>query len=157
VTAALRSAGFGYRDAYVTRTASLVCEMAKEAGYGDIVEAWLENISKLTETEAREVLLTFSGVGPKVADCILLFGLGFEDVVPVDTHVYQIAIRDYGLKGSKDASVNKAMYEKIRSKLQDAWGQKAGWAHQVCPFLHSHSNTTCLMNLLDSRSCSLRT
>lgn len=132
VTASLRTAGFGYRDAYVTRTAALVCEMAEEAGYSLDPEEWLETVSKLSEQEAREVLLTFSGVGPKVADCILLFGLGFEDVVPVDTHVYQIAVRDYGLKGSRDATVSKAMYGKIREKLQEAWGQKAGWAHQVC-------------------------
>lgn len=130
VTSALRTAGFGYRDAYVTRTAALVLEMAEEAGYKN-AEEWLETVSNLPETEAREVLLTFSGVGPKVADCILLFGLGFEDVVPVDTHVYQIAVRDYGLKGSRDSTVGKAMYSKIREKLQEAWGQKAGWAHQV--------------------------
>lgn len=130
VTASLRAAGFGYRDAYVTRTAALVCSMAEEAGYKD-PEEWLETVSSLTESEAREALLTFSGVGPKVADCILLFGLGFEDVVPVDTHVYQIAVRDYGLKGSKDATVSKVMYGKIREKLQEAWGMKAGWAHQV--------------------------
>lgn len=130
VTSSLRTAGFGYRDAYVTRTAALVCELAKEANHTD-PEEWLETISDLPESEAREALLTFSGVGPKVADCILLFGLGFEDVVPVDTHVYQIAVRDYGLKGSRDATVSKAMYGKIREKLQEAWGKKAGWAHQV--------------------------
>lgn len=132
VTSALRSAGFGYRDAYVTKTAALACEFAEEAGFKD-PEAYLETLSSLPEAEAKESLLRFAGVGPKVADCILLFGLGFEDVVPVDTHVYQIAVRDYGLKGSRDATVSKAMYLKVREKLQNVWGTKAGWAHQVSP------------------------
>lgn len=132
VTAELRTAGFGYRDAYVTKTAALVCSLAAELGPAFLTpQDYLESLSQLSEEQAREALLRFSGVGPKVADCILLFGLGFEDVVPVDTHVYQIAVRDYGLKGSKDATVNKVMYSKVRSKLQEAWGQKAGWAHQV--------------------------
>lgn len=130
VTAALRAAGFGYRDAYVTKTAALVCTMAQEAGRSD-AEEWLETTSLLMEDDARARLLQFAGVGPKVADCILLFGLGFENVVPVDTHVYQIAVRDYGLKGSRDATVSKAMYQKIRERLQSAWAVKAGWAHQV--------------------------
>jgi N-glycosylase/DNA lyase len=130
-TAALRAAGFGYRDAYVAKTAALVCELATEAGQGNEPEAWLESISALSEQDAREALLRFSGVGPKVADCILLFGLGFGEVVPVDTHVYQIAVRDYGLKGSRDATVNRAMYAKVNDKLRGVWEDKAGWAHQV--------------------------
>lgn len=130
VTASLRTAGFGYRDAYVTKTAALVIQLAEEAGYKN-PEEWLESVALLPEEQAKETLLCFAGVGPKVADCILLFGLGFEDVVPVDTHVYQIAVRDYGLKGSRDATVSKAIYVKVREKLKEAWGQKAGWAQQV--------------------------
>ena len=130
VTSSLRAAGFGYRDAYVTKTAALVCELAKEDGELE-PEAWLERLSTKTEAEAREGLLEFAGVGPKVADCILLFGCGFGEVVPVDTHVYQIAVRDYGMKGSRDATVNKAMYAKVTEKLRTVWGDKAGWAHQV--------------------------
>ena len=131
VTASLRAAGFGYRDAYVTKTAALVCELAKEADPTMNPETWLEGLSTKTEAEAREGLLQFAGVGPKVADCILLFGCGFGEVVPVDTHVYQIAVRDYGMKGSRDATVNKAMYAKVNEKLRAVWGDKAGWAHQV--------------------------
>lgn len=41
--------------------------------------------------EAREKLMSFMGVGRKVADCVLLFGLGYSEVVPVDTHVFQVS------------------------------------------------------------------
>lgn len=132
VTAGLRAAGFGYRDAYVTRTAALVQELCEESEQKD-PEQWLESVANLSEADAKTTLLKFAGVGPKVADCILLFGLGFADVVPVDTHVYQIALRDYGMKGPRDAPVSKAMYEKVRAHLQTVWKQKAGWAQQVRP------------------------
>ncbi|MFB6173766.1 MAG: endonuclease III [Halobacteriales archaeon] len=38
----------------------------------------------------REGLLDFRGVGPKTADCVLLFSGGREGVFPVDTHVHRI-------------------------------------------------------------------
>ena len=38
----------------------------------------------------REALLDMKGVGPKTADCVLLFAGGSEGVFPVDTHVHRI-------------------------------------------------------------------
>ena len=42
--------------------------------------------------EAREALLGLYGVGPKTADCVLLFSLG-HSVVPVDTHICRVSER----------------------------------------------------------------
>ncbi|SNR41272.1 endonuclease III domain-containing protein [Halorubrum vacuolatum] len=44
-------------------------------------------------SEVRETLLSISGVGPKTADCVLLFAGGRDGVFPVDTHVHRIARR----------------------------------------------------------------
>ena len=48
--------------------------------------------------EVQEALLGFAGVGRKVADCVALFSLDQADAIPVDTHVWQIALRDYGAR-----------------------------------------------------------
>ena len=42
--------------------------------------------------DARDYLMKFDGVGPKTADCVLLFALGVA-VFPVDTHIVRIARR----------------------------------------------------------------
>lgn len=41
----------------------------------------------------RTTLLSVDGIGPKTADCVLLFSGGRDGVFPVDTHVYRIARR----------------------------------------------------------------
>lgn len=43
--------------------------------------------------ETRELLLNLDGVGPKTADCVLLFAGGADGVFPVDTHVHRVARR----------------------------------------------------------------
>jgi N-glycosylase/DNA lyase len=44
----------------------------------------LSSLHELTLDNAREVLMKIKGVGPKVADCTLLFGLGFHSAFPMD-------------------------------------------------------------------------
>ncbi|KAK1811827.1 8-oxoguanine glycosylase ogg1 [Friedmanniomyces endolithicus] len=80
---------------------------------------------------AHEQLLTLQGVGPKVADCVCLMGLGWGEAVPVDTHVWQIAQRDYKFGKGKHASLTKQTYDAVGAKFRSLWGQEAGWAHSV--------------------------
>lgn len=40
-----------------------------------------------SESDARRELMNFRGIGKKVADCVMLFSLGFDNVFPTDTHV----------------------------------------------------------------------
>ena len=94
----LRGLGFGYRAKYLYRTACMLAE--KESGWldglrnpespvfgtepssgGEFVEQGREGYRK-----AHEELLALQGVGPKVADCVCLMGLGWGEAVPIDTH-----------------------------------------------------------------------
>jgi len=68
-----------------------------------------------------------------VADCICLMGLQKHEVVPVDTHVFQITAQFYMpeyLNNSKQ-SVTKKMHEDIGRFYIDRFGPYAGWAHSV--------------------------
>lgn len=65
----LRELGFGYRAKYIQKTAAMLCEK-----HEDPMKTLL-GLRELPVSEARERLLEFHGVGPKVADCILLMSL----------------------------------------------------------------------------------
>lgn len=80
---------------------------------------------------AHEELLQLQGVGPKVADCVCLMGLGWGESVPVDTHVWQIAQRDYKFGKGKHKSLTKVTYDAVGDHFRALWGREAGWAHSV--------------------------
>ena len=67
--------------------------------------------------------MQFPGVGPKVADCILLMSLDQASSIPVDRHVFQFAEKWYRLRTKK--------YEEIADYFRELWGEYAGWAHSV--------------------------
>lgn len=62
-----------------------------------IVDGWLDLdlLRTMDYPTAREYLMDFEGIGPKVADCICLYGLHLMEAFPVDTHIEQILERDF--------------------------------------------------------------
>jgi N-glycosylase/DNA lyase len=137
----LRELGFAYRAGYIAKTASMVVK--------DRPKGWLQSLCN-TELhddsldqkplpdggregyrKAHEELLSLQGVGPKVADCVCLMGLGWGEAVPVDTHVWQIAQRDYRFGKGKHKSLTKATYDAVGDHFRQLWGKEAGWAHSV--------------------------
>ena len=83
---------------------------------------------KETDTlKVREELLSLSGVGPKVADCILLFsGLKRFDVFPIDVWVRRVMNELY-IKCEDENKVNKREIEKI---AKEKFGNLEGIAQQ---------------------------
>ena len=77
--------------------------------------------------EVREQLLTLSGVGPKVADCILLFStLKRFEVFPIDVWVRRV-MNDLYIKNEDERKVNNKELEKL---AQEKFGNLAGIAQQ---------------------------
>ncbi|WP_226012472.1 endonuclease III domain-containing protein [Halomicrobium salinisoli] len=71
----------------------------------------------------RAALLDMNGVGPKTADCVLLFAGGRGGVFPVDTHVHRIARR----LGVAPADAD---HEGVRAALEeDVPAEKCGFGH----------------------------
>ncbi|GAA5933050.1 8-oxoguanine glycosylase OGG1 [Sporobolomyces koalae] len=151
--ALLRQLGFGYRANFIPTSALHLVETSKALSISPL--EYLRSLRRdqyLCEGEAggealkqvRDKLLEFKGVGRKVADCVLLFGLGWSQVVPIDTHVFQIAIRDYGFPASKTTALNLALHDKVSQHLAKQWQPHAGWCQQILFFadLKSTSSTT---------------
>ncbi|KAF7305074.1 N-glycosylase/DNA lyase [Mycena kentingensis (nom. inval.)] len=130
VEAKLRDLGFGYRAKFIQKTAQMLVETHGES---DNAEKFLVGLREKDTDTAREELLKLMGVGRKVADCVLLMSLDKKDVVPVDTHVFQIAVKHYGLRASLTSKPNMTpkLYADINSLLVQKWGDYSGWAQSV--------------------------
>lgn len=101
--------GAGYRAPYIVQTAKRIAE-----GYD------LHTLKQLPFEQVKKELLSFSGVGPKVAECIMLFSLGFDEAFPVDVWVNRVVEYLYpGEDGHKAA--------KYAAERFDTW---AGAAQQ---------------------------
>ena len=93
----------------------------------------IEAAKTISRLQVQNQLMLMPGVGRKVADCVALFSLDQTEGIPVDTHVWDIALRDYdpllSLKGAK--SITPAIYEEVGEVFRKRFPRKAGWAHSV--------------------------
>ena len=122
----LRDLSLGYRAPYVKRSAEMVA-----AG-----EAAPAKASDLAYEDAREALTEFVGVGEKVADCVLLFSLGFLEAVPLDTWIRKTIAEYYP---DCDCGNYTDTSRAIRERLG---GKYAGYAQTyVFHFLRHDSST----------------
>lgn len=113
-----RKMGLGFRDIRLYETTKMILE-------GKI------NLKELEQNpntlEVREKLLTLSGVGPKVADCILLFSsLKRFEVFPIDVWVRRVMNELY-IKEQDESKINRNKIEKI---AREKFGDLAGLAQQ---------------------------
>ena len=113
----LRELGLGFRDKRIYETTKKIVNE----------EVKLENLEKIKNTEEiRNILLTLPGVGPKVADCILLFStLKKLEVFPIDVWVNRVINELYIHK--KEEEINKKEVLKI---AKEKFGDLAGIAQQ---------------------------
>jgi endonuclease-3 len=95
-------------------------EIREEFGSEDAFDAFVREEDPET---VRSRLLEIDGVGPKTADCVLLFSGGRSGVFPVDTHVHRI-YRRMGI------APPKADHEGVREILEEAVpAEKCGFGH----------------------------
>jgi N-glycosylase/DNA lyase len=93
---------------------------------------WLYKLRSLdSHEEIVQALLQLNGVGRKVADCVALFSLDQHDAIPVDTHVFQIAMREIDPTLAEAKSLTPTVYHRIGSGFRQRYGSHAGWAHCI--------------------------
>ena len=120
----LRAAGFGYRAKFITGSAAMLA--AKDEG-GD---NFLWQLREVGSEEAVNALIELPGIGPKVAACVALFSLDKHALIPVDTHVWQIAVEHYTPELA-DKSLTPKVHAAINEAFETRFGPFAGWAHNI--------------------------
>ena len=83
----------------------------------------LEKIRRLDYAEARKELMTLRGVGGKIADCVLLFGYGFDSAFPVDVWIERALQQLYFPR-------RRAGEKRLRHFAVTHFGPHAGYAQQ---------------------------
>ncbi|SIQ89269.1 endonuclease-3 [Haladaptatus litoreus] len=114
----IRSAGL------YNQKADVLIEAGEEvlANYGS-AKAFDRFVTEEESSEVRQALLDMNGVGPKTADCVLLFSGGQAGVFPVDTHVHRI----YRRLGIAPADAD---HEEVREVLErEVPAEKCGFGH----------------------------
>ena len=81
----------------------------------------------------------------QVADCVLLMSMDQASAVPVDTHMFQIAAKNYMPHLKKYKSVTDKVYLEIGDHFRNLYGPHAGWAHSVSLRTLRHFNQGGLM------------
>ena len=113
-----RDLGLGFRDVRIYETTKMILDGTVD----------LEELEKNPNTmKVKEKLLTLSGVGPKVADCILLFSdLKRLEVFPIDVWVRRV-MNDLYIQNKDETKVNK---KQIETLAKEKFGDLAGLAQQ---------------------------
>lgn len=118
----LRLLGLGFRDARVYETTRMI--NSKEIDLNKLSE--IKDISLL-----REQLLKFPGVGPKVADCIMLFSMKKFEVFPIDVWVKRVMTELYFEANMEEDNKQKIPNnQKILELANNKFGELAGLAQQ---------------------------
>ena len=133
----LRNLRLGYRAPFLKRIAENVAASGKLE---------LSSLTSLPYEEARRILVSRTkgrklllGVGPKVADCVLLFSAEKDDAFPIDVWVARVLVQRYPtlLRPATRSRIMKgrgrlsaADYSAASSAARNYFGRHAGYAQQ---------------------------
>jgi N-glycosylase/DNA lyase len=124
----LLECGLGYRAKYVQDTSKRIFENDFE----------LESLRQLPYLQAKKQICSFAGVGPKVADCVLLFSLGKTEAFPVDRWVERVILNHYveklppelAQKLKQREGLSNSEYAKLNVFGREYFGEYAGYAQE---------------------------
>ena len=135
--AELRSCGVGYRAPFLKRVAASVAKGRVE----------FEKVASLPYEAARDFLLSelfgeklLLGVGPKVADCVLLYSFNKDEAFPIDVWIARVISRSYPrllspslrTRHKRDGKANLSAGDnaKVSAAVRAYFGRYAGYAQQ---------------------------
>jgi N-glycosylase/DNA lyase len=110
----LRDCKLGYRGKNLRATARLV-----SSGQADL-EAW----SALSDTELGKQLCALPGVGPKVANCVMLFAYERLRAFPIDVWIERVLRQHYFSRRKRTTA------QRLRQFTESYFGEHGGYAQQ---------------------------
>jgi len=124
----LLDCGLGYRAKYVLAT-------SKKIFYNESI---FEDLQKLPYFQAKKKLIDLPGVGPKVADCVLLFSLGKNNAFPIDIWIKRVILHYYYHHFSKQfiskmstgRAITNSDYNILNEFGRTYFGEYAGYAQE---------------------------
>ncbi len=119
----LNSCRLGYRARYIIETAKQIT-----SDYGRT----LEGLGDASAKEANEYLLSLSGVGPKVANCIMLFSMGKYDSFPLDVWIKRTMNQIY--------HIEEGNIKKMQNYAVEHFGEYGGIAQQYLFYYMRETN-----------------
>ncbi|MHA1935045.1 MAG: DNA-3-methyladenine glycosylase family protein [Candidatus Thorarchaeota archaeon] len=119
----LEAIGLAWRSKFITKSTESILKG----------EMNLEDLKKANYEEAHKHLQQLFGVGPKVADCVCLFSLGFLEAFPIDVWIERVIQKRYGIFTATGKS-----YAKKSKAARDYFGRYAGYAQEYL-FYYSRS------------------
>ena len=129
----LRDCKLGYRAKNLRATARLV-----SSGQADL-EAW----SALSDAELRKQLCALPGVGPKIANCVMLFAYERLRAFPIDVWIERV-LRQHYFSGRR-----KMTAQRLRQFSETYFGEHGGYAQQ---YLFHHARMASRKDCSTTRS-----
>lgn len=108
----LRELGTGYRAKYIVESTKIV-----QNGFDH------EEVRQKDYEAAREKMKDLYGVGDKVADCVMLFSLGFKQAYPIDTWALKSLESHY-------PDLHHDKYDKTSENMREYFGDYSGYAQE---------------------------
>jgi N-glycosylase/DNA lyase len=110
----------GYRQPYIFGTSCTVTNPA----------CWEAAIRELQYEDARKELMKLHGIGPKAADCILLFAFQKYEAFPVDVWIRRIMQEHYLPAMNSGSPLTSREYDTIRRFAREHFGEYCGYAQE---------------------------
>lgn len=113
-----------WREMRVGFRAPYLYDASQKLANGEIAKKdFVSNNGLIPEDEAIDKLTSIKGVGEKVANCVMLFSLGYRNAFPVDVWIKRIM--EYCYFDSKETDKKT-----IKKFAEDLYGEYGGYAQQ---------------------------
>jgi len=117
----IRECGVGYRAEFIKECAQMI--NSKEIDF--------DSLRKTSYEQAKDEIMKISGIGNKVADCILLFSLEKLEAFPLDRWMIRILEKYYSNEFKLETkTITEKQYQIIHEKILNHFGGYAGYAQQ---------------------------